>query len=108
MSNSSSSSSQSSSSSPGSQVQQEDTGSVPRPRAAQIEKGGSAVTLEISEPLFDLAAALNSCGYDADLDKSPPVRAEVRADMNAALAGSEPARASRDKLCDYIARHSLN
>jgi tetratricopeptide (TPR) repeat protein len=108
MSNSSSSSSQSSSSSPGSQVQQEDTGPVPRPRAAQIEKGGSAVTLEISEPLFDLAAALNACGYDADLDKSLPVRAEVRADMNAALAGSEVARASRDKLCDYIARHSLN
>ena len=102
-----STSSQSSSSSPGSQVEDE-TGIVARPRAAQIEPGGSAVTLEVSEPLFDLAAALNACGYDADLDKSPPVRAEVRADMNTALAGSEPARVSRDKLCEYVAKHQLS
>ncbi|WP_255483864.1 hypothetical protein [Granulicella sp. 5B5] len=87
---------------------QDQPGVVARPRAAQIEPGGSAVTLEVSEPLFQLAAALNTCGYDADLDKSPPVRAEVRADMNAALAGSESARGSRDRLCDYIDKHHLN
>ncbi len=55
-----------------------------------------------------MAAALNACGYDADLDKSAPVRAEVRADMNAALAASETARDSRDKLCAYISKHHLN
>jgi len=81
---------------------------VDRPRVAQVERGGAAVTLEISEPLFQVAAALNACGYDADLDKSAPVRAEVRADMDAALANSEPARDSRDKLCAYIAKHRLN
>ncbi len=79
-----------------------------RPRAAQIERGGAAVTLEVSEPLFQLASALNTCGYDADLSKSAPVRMKVRADMNAALAASETARDSRDKLCDYIGLHHLN
>jgi hypothetical protein len=79
-----------------------------RPQAAKIERGGAAVTLETSEPLFQVAAALNACGYDADLDKSAPVRAEVRADMNAALAASETARDSRDKLCTYISKHHLN
>jgi tetratricopeptide (TPR) repeat protein len=79
-----------------------------RPRAAQIERGGAAVTLEVSEPLFDLAAALNVCGYDADLNKSAPVRGEVRAEMNAALESSESARDSRDKLCAYINLHRLN
>jgi tetratricopeptide (TPR) repeat protein len=79
-----------------------------RPQAARIERGGAAVTLEVSEPLFQVAAGLNACGYDADLDKSAPVRAEVRADMNAALAASESARDSRDKLCAYIAKHRLN
>ena len=79
-----------------------------RPRAAQIEAGGAAVTLEASEPLFDMAAALNACGYDADLDKSAPVRAEIRANMNAALAQSEAARTSRDALCAYIALHRVN
>lgn len=79
-----------------------------RPQVAKIERGGAAVTLEVSEPLFQVAAALNACGYDADLDKSAPVRAEVRADMNAALAASEAARDSRDKLCAYISKHHLN
>jgi tetratricopeptide (TPR) repeat protein len=81
---------------------------VNRPRAAQIERGGAAITLEVSEPLFQIASALNACGYDADLDKSAPVRAKVRADMNAALAASESARDSRDKLCAYISLHHLN
>ena len=65
------------------------------------------MTLETSEPLFQMAAALNACGYDADLDRSAPVRAEVRADMNAALQQSEEARKSRDALCEYIAQHRL-
>jgi len=55
-----------------------------------------------------MAAALNACGYDADLDRSAPVRAEVRADMNAALQQSEEARKSRDALCQYIAQHQLS
>ena len=84
------------------------TNPVDRPRVAQVERGGAAVTLEINEPLFQVAAALNACGYDTDLDKSAPVRAEVRADMDAALANSEAARDSRDKLCAYIAKHRLN
>ena len=81
---------------------------VNRPQAAKIERGGAAVTLEVSEPLFQIAAALNACGYDADLDKSASVRAAVRADMNAALAASEDARKSRDQLCAYISKHHLN
>jgi hypothetical protein len=90
------------------QQQQDDVNPINRPRAAQIERGGAAVTLETNEPLFQLAAGLNACGYDADLDKSAPVRAKVRADMNAALADSEEARVSRDKLCAYITLHHQN
>lgn len=97
----------SSSSAPPGQQATDDTNPTTRPRAAQIEPGGAAVTLETSEPLFQMAAALNACGYDADLDRSAPVRAEVRADMNAALQQSEDARKSRDALCDYIAQHQL-
>ena len=79
-----------------------------RPRAAKIEQGGAAVTLEVSEPLFQVASGLNACGYDAGLDTSAPVRAKVRAEMNQALSGSETARESRDKLCAYIASHRMN
>lgn len=80
---------------------------VARPRAAQIEPGGAAVTLEYSEPLFEVATALNACGYDSDLEHSAKVRAEVRADLNEAFAASEPARTSRDALCQYIGQHQL-
>ncbi|HVG26031.1 MAG TPA: hypothetical protein VM865_00390, partial [Acidobacteriaceae bacterium] len=58
-------------------------------------------------PLFQMAAGLNACGYDADLEHSAPVRGAVRAEMNSALAGSETARKSRDALCDYSAQHRL-
>jgi hypothetical protein len=110
-SSSSSSSSSSASQSSQSQHPEENAGQINpanRPRAAQIEAGGAAVTLEVNEPLFQLASALNACGYDEDLDKSAPVRAEVRAEMDQALAASEPARDSRDALCAYILLHRQN
>ncbi len=69
---------------------------------------GSAITLETSETLFDLAVGLNACGYDADLANSNPVRAEVRADVEAALAESALNRASRTALCQYVDEHRLS
>ena len=72
-----------------------------------MEQGGSAVTLESSEALFDLAASLNTCGYDADLEHSAPVRGEIRKEIQQALLENEPVRDSRDKLCQYITEHHL-
>jgi len=80
-----------------------------RPRVAQLETGGAAVTLETSEPLFYLAAALNTCGYDTDLDNSAPVRKQIREEINQALAAGAPAvRDHRDALCSYIRQHELS
>ncbi len=76
-------------------------------RIAQPEAGGSAITLETSEPLFDIAVALNTCGYDADLATSSPVRLAIRQEVNDALAASAAARDSRDALCSYIRQHTL-
>ena len=81
---------------------------TPRPRIAQVEAGGSAITLETSEPLFDLAVALNVCGYDTDLAASSPVRQKVRDEINSELATSSEARDSRDTLCTYVREHALN
>lgn len=87
---------------------QDQTATVARPRAAQVEPGGAAVTLETNEPLFDMAVALNVCGYDQGLDNSAPVRAKIRAELNQALEESEAARNSRDSLCQYIQQHRQN
>ena len=77
------------------------------PRISQPEAGGSAVTLETSEPLFYLAASLNACGYDSGLDNSAPVRQKIRDEINEELTASAPARDSRDALCAYIRQHAL-
>jgi hypothetical protein len=77
------------------------------PRIAQPEAGGSAITLETSEPLFYIAVALNVCGYDADLAASSPVRARIREEINTQLAASAAARTSRDALCSYVREHTL-
>lgn len=100
------SSSSSSSSTPNATVSK-DSKTAPAPRIAQPEAGGSAITLETNEPLFDLAVALNVCGYDADLATSSPVRLKVREEVNAELANSSTARDSRDALCGYIRDHTL-
>ena len=55
---------------------------APAPRQqkppALIDPAGPAVSLESSEALFDIAVALNACGYDAGLAQSDPVRQQVR------------------------------
>lgn len=98
---------ESSSSSSGTAGTREPT-SRPAPRIAQPEAGGSAITLETSEPLFDLAVALNACGYDTDLASSSPVRLVIRQEVNDVLSGSSDARDSRDAICGYIKQHTLS
>ena len=77
------------------------------PRIAQPEAGGSAITLETSEPLFYIAVALNVCGYDTDLAASSPVRTKIRDEINTQVAASAAARTSRDALCGYVRDHTL-
>ena len=72
-----------------------------------VEAGGSAVSLETSETLFTVAAALNSCGYDNGLESSLPVRAEIRAELTSAVNADPAARAAQDALCSYIHAHQV-
>ena len=104
-----SSSSSSSSSDQSSQKpdQPDSSSSRPLPRRPQVEAGGSAITLETSEPLFDIAVALNACGYDDGLDHSDPVRAKIRTDVLDASKATPEATASQTALCEYIHKHTL-
>jgi tetratricopeptide (TPR) repeat protein len=72
-----------------------------------IDPAGPTVSLISSEPVFIMAAGLNTCGYDEGLDQSAPVRKRVRDEIDQALAKSEDARAKRDALCLYIAQHRM-
>ena len=72
-----------------------------------VEAAGSAVTLETSEQLFTVSAALNTCGYDAGLSRSLPVRAAVRQQIDEQVATSEGGIPAKRALCDYIVAHQL-
>jgi tetratricopeptide (TPR) repeat protein len=76
-------------------------------KAPTIDPAGPTISLISSEPVFIMAAALNTCGYDEGIDQSAPLRKRVRDDINQALAKSEDARARRDALCLYIAQHRM-
>jgi hypothetical protein len=72
-----------------------------------VDPAGPTISLVSLEPVFLMASALNSCGYDQGIDDSAPVRKRVRDEVNQALARSEDARAARDKMCLFIAQHRM-
>ena len=81
---------------------------LPQPKApALIDPAGPSVSLQDSEALFDIAVALNACGYDNGLAESDPVRAHVREQVNQAIAQSPQAGNDRDQLCAFIDQHHL-
>jgi len=61
--------------------------------------------LEISETFFNLAAALNVCGYDAGLEASLPLRQAVRAEVQAAIAKSPEVQQKSSAICQFWTEH---
>jgi tetratricopeptide (TPR) repeat protein len=80
----------------------------PQPKPpALVDPAGPAISLQTSEALFDVAVALNACGYDNGLDNADPIRAHVRDEVNQATQQSAEARDDRDQLCTFINQHRL-
>jgi tetratricopeptide (TPR) repeat protein len=73
-----------------------------------IDPAGPQISLQTSEAVFDIAVALNACGYDAGLDQSAPVRQKIRDQVNTAIQASAEAQSTRDQLCAYIRQHELS
>jgi len=70
-------------------------------RAQQTPK----VTLETSETLFSVMAALNGCGYNQGLSSSYPVRGQIRAELARAAESSPEAASARDHICQFQRDH---
>lgn len=80
----------------------------PQPKApALIDPAGPLVSLTDSEALFDIAVALNTCGYDNGLAQSDPVRTRIRDQVKNAIAQSPKGAADRDALCTFVDQHHL-
>jgi len=72
-----------------------------------VDPAGPTISLISGEPVFIMAAALNTCGYDEGLATSLPDRKRIREQIASVLDKSEPARASRDAVCLYITQHRM-
>jgi hypothetical protein len=70
------------------------------PAAAQST---SKVTLDTSETIFSVLAAIGSCGYDANSPE--PIHAQVEADIAKAVAASKEARAVSGEMCSFYRDH---
>jgi tetratricopeptide (TPR) repeat protein len=75
---------------------------------ALVDTAGPDISLQNSEALFDIAAALNACGYDQGLSTADSVRQEVREQVNQALQASAGARDAHEQICTFIEQHRLS
>lgn len=68
----------------------------------------SKVTLDVSETLFSVVAAINTCGYDQELGVSDPVRLQVRAEITRESQTLPEARSVQQELCAFYRDHQSN
>jgi tetratricopeptide (TPR) repeat protein len=63
------------------------------------------VSLDTSETLFTILAAMNACGYDAELNLSDPVRKQIRGELGRAAHDSDDALETTNVMCQYYHEH---
>jgi len=63
------------------------------------------ITLDTSETLFTVLAAMNTCGYDVSLTISDAQRLNIRAEVQRNLRESEDAQISMTEMCDWYQAH---
>lgn len=66
------------------------------------------VSLDTSETLFSVLTAINTCGYDADLNASEPLRTHVREEVAKATQTFDQAKEQTDLLCEFYRSHALS
>ncbi len=63
------------------------------------------ITLDTNEILFTVLTAMNTCGYDVDLNVSDPQRMNIRAEVARNTQGSDEAQAAVGAMCDWYQAH---
>ncbi len=64
-----------------------------------------SVALDSNETLFTVLASINACGYDAELNASDQLRAQIRADVAKSIQSIPAANESSQPLCQFYADH---
>jgi hypothetical protein len=63
------------------------------------------ITLDTSETMFAVLTALNTCGYDVNLNISDAQRLNIRAEVQKNIQGSDQAQAATGAMCDWYVAH---
>jgi hypothetical protein len=63
------------------------------------------ITLDTSETLFAVLTAMNTCGYNVDLNVSDAQRLNIRAEVEKNLRNSEDAQTSMTAMCEWYLAH---
>jgi len=63
------------------------------------------ITLDTSETLFAVLTAMNSCGYDIDLQVSDAQRVNVRFEVQRNIRNSDEGQAALGALCEWYQAH---
>ncbi len=63
------------------------------------------VSLQTSESLFSVLAAMNTCGYDSELDASEALRIEIRGEVAKAVDASDEAKEVTHLMCEFYQGH---
>ena len=63
------------------------------------------VSLETSETLFTVLTAINTCGYDQELNASEPLRAQIRSEVSKAVQNTGGAQEVVAPMCLFYRQH---
>ena len=63
------------------------------------------VSLDNNEALFTVLTAINTCGYDSELNSSDPLRAQIRGEVAKTIDASAEAKDSTQIMCQFYGEH---
>src|SRR5450759_5757735 len=63
------------------------------------------VSLETSETLFTVLTAINTCGYDQELNSSDPLRTQIRSEVAKAVQNTAGAQDVVAPMCGFYRQH---
>ncbi len=66
-----------------------------------LADSNNPITLDTSETLFAVLAAMNTCGFNAGLNISDAQRLNIRAEVEKNLRNSEDAQTAMNAMCEW-------
>jgi hypothetical protein len=73
--------------------------------AVASDAQNNPVTIGRDENVFTVLAALNNCGYDAELATSDPLRQTVRGEIGHSIENSDAAKSAAFAVCGFYRDH---